>query len=108
MNSLYVGNLPFSATEESVTALFSKYGTLKSVKLMRDMDSGQLKGFGFIEYINQADAKKALELDGKDFNGRALKVNEARPKESRGGGGGGNKGHGGHGKNYGHGRNNRW
>lgn len=103
MSNLYVGNLPFSATEESVTSLFSKYGKLKSVKLIKDMDSGQMKGFGFVEYMNQADAQKALELDGKDFDGRALKVNMARPKESRGGGNGGNRN-----KGFGHGRNNRW
>ena len=103
MSNLYVGNLPFSATEESVTALFSKYGSLKSVNLIRDRDTGQTKGFGFVEYTNQADAQKAVsELNGKDFNGRALKVNMARPKEtggSRGGRGG---------KSYGRDNDRRW
>jgi RNA recognition motif-containing protein len=105
MNNLYVGNLPFSVTEEDITDLFSKYGQLKSASLIRDMETGRTKGFGFVEYINQDDAKKALELDGQDFNGRPLKVNVARPKES-GGSRGRSQGYGGGGKH--HGRGNRW
>ena len=86
MKKLYVGNLAYSATEEGVRALFSQYGELESVNLIIDRDTGRIKGFGFVEFLNQADAEKALELDGKDFDGRALKVNMARPKEAGGGG----------------------
>jgi len=109
MNSnLYVGNLPFSATEENVTALFTKYGKLKSVNIIKDKYTGQAKGFGFVEFENQADAQRALELDGKDFNGRTLKVNMAKPKEAGGGGSrGGRGGKGGYGRG-GRDRDSRW
>ncbi len=88
MNKLYVGNLPYSATEEGINALFSQYGELESVNLIIDRDTGRAKGFGFVEFKSQSDAEKALELDGKDFEGRTLKVNMARPKESGGSRGG--------------------
>lgn len=104
MNSnLYVGNLPFSATEENVTTLFSKYGKIKNVNIIKDMDTGQTKGFCFIEFDNQADAQKALELNDKIFNGRTLKVSMAKPKKT-----GENKNHRNRGKNYDHSRDRRW
>ena len=88
-SKLYVGNLPFSATEESVRALFSKHGTVERVSLITDRDTGRPRGFGFVEMSN-ADASRAMQaLNGKDFDGRALKINEAQDKERSGGGGGG-------------------
>jgi RNA recognition motif-containing protein len=87
---LYVGNLPFSATEGSVSDLFSQIGGVDSVRLITDRDSGRSKGFGFVEMATDEEAEKAIaELNGKEFEGRALTVNEARPQEPRSGGGGG-------------------
>lgn len=96
MKKLYVGNLSFKATEDQVQALFSEIGvTPDSLTLLRDRFTGQPRGFGFAEVGNDADADKAIEaLNGKDFLGRALVVNEARPQRE-GGGGGGGRGHGG-------------
>ena len=89
MTKLFIGNLPFSATEQSVRALFEPHGTIESLALINDRETGQPRGFGFIEMSN-ADASKAMQaLNGKDFEGRALKVNEAQAKERSGGGGGG-------------------
>ena len=92
MTKLYVGNLPFSATEESVRALFAPHGSVDKVSLITDRDTGRPRGFGFVE-MSTADASRAMQaLNGKDFQGRALKVNEAQERErsgnSRGGGGG--------------------
>lgn len=88
MTKLFVGNLPFTATEESVRALFSAHGTIESLALITDRDTGQPRGFGFIE-MSSADSTRAMQaLDGKDFEGRALKVNEAKARERTGGGGG--------------------
>jgi RNA recognition motif-containing protein len=81
MKSIFVGNLTFDATEDSVRALFAQFGTVDRVNLIRDRDSGQLKGFGFVEMSNHAEANKAMgQLNGRDFNGQPLNVNEARPK----------------------------
>lgn len=89
MTKLFVGNLPFSATEQSVRALFEPHGTIDSIALINDRETGRPRGFGFIEMSN-SDASKAMQaLNGKDFEGRALKVNEAQSKERSGGGGGG-------------------
>jgi RNA recognition motif-containing protein len=89
VTKLFVGNLPFSATEQSVRALFEQHGTIESLALINDRETGKPRGFGFIEMSN-ADASKAMQaLNGKDFDGRALKVNEAQSKERSGGGGGG-------------------
>ena len=89
MTKLFVGNLPFSATEQSVRALFEPHGTIESIALINDRETGRPRGFGFIEMSN-SDASKAMQaLNGKDFDGRALKVNEAQSKERSGGGGGG-------------------
>ena len=88
MKKLYVGILPYSVTEESIEALFAQYGPVESVVLIKDRETGRLKGFGFVEFESQADAEKSLELNGKDFEGRPLKVNMAKPRESSGGSGG--------------------
>lgn len=94
MTKLFVGNLPFSATEQSVRALFEPHGTIESIALINDRDTGRPRGFGFIE-MSSSDASKAMQaLNGKDFEGRPLKVNEAQSKE-RGGGGGGYRASGG-------------
>jgi cold-inducible RNA-binding protein len=100
MKNIFVGNLSFSATEDSVRALFEQYGTIERVNIITDRDTGQSRGFGFVEMSGNAEAQRAIqELDGREFEGRPLKVNEARPKENRGGfgggGGGGNRGGGG-------------
>jgi RNA recognition motif-containing protein len=92
VTKLYVGNLPFSATEETVRALFTPHGTVESISLITDRDTGQARGFGFVEMSN-ADASRAMQaLNGQDFGGRALKINEAQDKKGGGGGGGGNRG----------------
>ena len=97
MKKLYVGNLSFKATEEEVAALFAEIGVQPdSLTLLRDRFTGQPRGFGFAEIRDDAEAEKAIAaLNGKDFLGRALVVNEARPQQREGGGGGG--GRGGHG-----------
>jgi RNA recognition motif-containing protein len=84
---LYVGNLPFSATDESLRALFAKHGTVEKVSIITDRDTGRPRGFGFVE-MSGADAARAIEaLNGTDFGGRPLRVNEAQERP-RGGGGG--------------------
>jgi RNA recognition motif-containing protein len=88
VTKLYVGNLPFTATEESVRALFAPHGTVEKVSLISDRDTGRARGFGFVEMSN-ADASRAMQaLNGADFEGRALKVNEAQDRPRTGGGGG--------------------
>lgn len=83
MKSIYVGNLPFGTTEAEVRGLFKDYGPLEAVRMIADRDTGRLKGFGFVE-LESADANKAImELDGKDFGGRSLKINEARERQDR-------------------------
>jgi len=90
---LYVGNLPYSVTDESLTAKFEECGTVDSVKIITDRDTGRSKGFGFVEMSNDEEAQAAIEkLNGVEVDGRALNVNEARPQaprensNSRGGG----------------------
>jgi RNA recognition motif-containing protein len=86
---LYVGNLPFTATEESVRKLFATHGSVDKVSLINDRDSGRPRGFGFVE-MPSADASRAMQaLNGSDCEGRALKVNEAQERSGGGGGGGG-------------------
>ena len=81
--SIYVGNLPWSATEEQVQALFAEYGKVLSVNLISDRETGRARGFGFVE-MEDADALKAIEaLDNQDFGGRTLRVNEAKPRAPR-------------------------
>ena len=94
---LYVGNLPYSATEEQLTDLFSRSGQVDNVRVMRDMATGRARGFAFVEMASDEDAQKAVtEFNEYKLEGRALVVNEARPKPEGGGfGGGGNRGQGG-------------
>lgn len=95
MKKLYVGNLPFTATEAEVTELFEKYGTVHSVALITDRDTGRPRGFGFVEMDPEA-ADAAIEaLNGYEMAGRALNVNEARERPRRSGYGGGGGGRGG-------------
>lgn len=89
---LYVGGLAYSVTEQELEAFFAEMGAVTSVAIIKDRDSGQSKGFGFVEMADVKDGQNAIkELNGKDLNGRAVMVNEARPQEDRprGGGGGG-------------------
>lgn len=94
-NKLYVGNLAYKTTEDELRTLFAQAGTVVSVSLIKDRDTGQSKGFGFVEMSSQSEAEKAIKLfDGKSLGDRPLTVNIARPREdkgfgSRGGGGGG-------------------
>jgi RNA recognition motif-containing protein len=93
---LYVGNLPYSINDDTLRSLFESYGQVDSARVISDRDTGASKGFGFVEMQN-ADAQKAIEaLNGRDYNGRALRIDEARPQEARGGGGaGGGRAYGG-------------
>jgi cold-inducible RNA-binding protein len=85
---LYVGNLPYSASEQDLQDLFSRAGAVDSVNVMRDMATGRARGFAFVEMGSDADAQKAIDqFNNTDFGGRNLTVNEARPKVSSGGGG---------------------
>ena len=94
MTKIYVGNLPFSASENEIRELFSQHGTVESVSLITDRDTGRPRGFGFVE-MSRADASRAIQnLNGKDLGGRPLRVNEAQERGS-GGGGGGPRGGGG-------------
>ena len=82
--NIYVGNLSWSSTEDSVRALFEAHGEVESVKIITDRYTGRSRGFGFVEMPNDEEARTAVSaLDGKDLDGRALKVNEARPRTDR-------------------------
>ena len=90
MKNIFVGNLSFGATEDSVRALFSAHGTVDRVSIVTDRDTGQTRGFGFVEMSNDAEGDRAIAaLNGVDLDGRTLNINEARPKSERGSGGGG-------------------
>jgi RNA recognition motif-containing protein len=95
MKKIYVGNLPFSATEAQLRELFGKHGTVHSVALINDRDTGRPRGFGFVEIDDSGLAPALQALDGYEMDGRALKVNEAQDKPRGGGGGGGRGGSGG-------------
>lgn len=85
---IYVGNLPFQTTEQDITDLFSQAGTIESVNLITDRETGRSKGFAFVE-MSGSEADEAINrFNGQEFNGRTLTVNEARPREERSGGGG--------------------
>ena len=93
--NIYVGNMPYSMTEADLKKEFIAYGTIQSARLIKDRDTGRAKGFGFVEMNDSAEAQKAIDgMNGTSHGGRALVVNEARPREerpSRGGFGGGNR-----------------
>lgn len=96
MKKIYVGNLPWSATEADLRDLFASIGTVHSAAVITDRETGRSRGFGFVE-MDEGDADKAIgELNGRDFGGRPLRVNEAQDR--RGGGGGGGRGGGGGGR----------
>lgn len=102
---LYVGNLPFNATEQDLAALFDRHGEVSSVKIVSDRETGRSRGFAFVEFSNREEGEAAMEaLNGHSMGGRPLTVNEARPQERRGGGGGGGFGGGGGGGRSGGGR----
>ena len=95
---LYVGNLSYDADQATLETMFAEHGTVESVNVITDRETGRSKGFGFVEMSSDEEAQAAMTaLDGKDCGGRALKVNEARPQTNRGGrgGGGGGGGYGG-------------
>jgi RNA recognition motif-containing protein len=111
---LYVGNLSFNTTNQDLNDLFGAVGTVESVNIIEDRETGRSRGFGFVEMASQAEGENAIaQLNGKEVGGRELKVNEAKPQESRGGGGGGRGGYGGgrggnRGGGGGYGGGNRW
>ncbi len=92
MKKLYIGNLPWSATEADLRELFSPFGEVLSAAVITDRDTGRSRGFGFVELDQDGAAKAIAELDGRDYSGRALRVNEAQDKRRGGGGGGGGGG----------------
>jgi RNA recognition motif-containing protein len=104
---LYVGNLAFSTSSQDLQELFAQAGTVESASVVEDRDTGRSRGFGFVEMSSKEEGTAAIEqFNGKEVNGRNLTVNEARPRENRGGGGGGrgfggNRGGGGYGGNRG-------
>jgi RNA recognition motif-containing protein len=90
VKNIFVGNLSFGATEDAVRSLFEAYGTVDRVNVVTDRETGRARGFGFVEMSNDGEGEKAIAaLNGTEFDGRALSVNEARPKTERSGGGGG-------------------
>jgi RNA recognition motif-containing protein len=111
---LYVGNLSFSTTDSDLSNLFSQAGTVESARIVTDRDTGQSRGFGFVEMSSRSEGEAAInQINGMEVNGRALKVNEAKPQEARGGGGGGRGGGrggygGGGGRGGGYGGGNRY
>ena len=95
MTNIFVGNLSYQTTQDELFAAFSQYGTVERVNIITDRDTGQSRGFAFVEMTEQRDAQNAIEqLNGAEINGRAIKVNEARPKPARSGFGGGGGGGG--------------
>ena len=89
MKNIFVGNLPYSATDDAVRALFERYGAVTRARIMTDRDTGRSRGFAFVEMENEGEADNAITaLNGYSMDGRALNVNEARPKPERGFGGG--------------------
>ena len=92
MKKLYVGNMPFSATDDEITNLFGQHGTVHSVALINDRETGRPRGFGFVEMDDDAAQAAIQALDGYEMDGRALRVNEARERQRGGGGGGGGGG----------------
>ena len=107
---LYVGNLSFNTSASDLQNLFGELGTVESANLIEDRETGRSRGFAFVEMSSQAEGENAIaQLNGKEVDGRELKVNEAKPQEKRsnGGGGGGRGNYGGGGGGYGGGRN-RW
>lgn len=101
-SKIYVGGLPYSATEAQLTTLFATHGSVESARVITDKFTGQSRGFGFVEMSSSEEAQAAISaLNGSQMDGRSLTVNEAKPQEPRSGGGGGNRfGGGGRGKDF--------
>jgi cold-inducible RNA-binding protein len=92
MKNIFVGNLPYNATEEALRDLFGPFGGVQQVRIMTDRDTGRSRGFAFVEMAEDDDAEKAIAaLNGKDFGGRPLTINEARPRREHSGGDGGKR-----------------
>ncbi len=90
---LYVGNLSFNTSNQDLTELFGAVGTVESANIIEDRETGRSRGFGFVEMASKEEGQTAIQqLNGKEVDGRELKVNEAKPQENRGGGGGGGRG----------------
>jgi RNA recognition motif-containing protein len=90
MKNIFVGNLSFDATESSIRSLFEGHGTVDRVSVVTDRDTGRARGFAFVEMANDAEGQQAITaLNGRELDGRALTINEAKPKEARSGSGGG-------------------
>ncbi len=103
---LYVGNLSFQTSNEELQQLFAQAGTVESASIVEDRDTGRSRGFGFVEMSSKEEGEAAIaQFNGKEVNGRSLTVNEAKPRENRGGGGGGRGGFGGGGGRGGYGGN---
>ena len=82
--NIYCGNIAYTTTEDDLRDLFSQHGEVSAVRVITDRDTGRSKGFGFVEMVDDGEAKQAIEaLDGKDFMGRYVRINEARPREPR-------------------------
>ena len=93
MKNIFVGNLSYNVSENAIRSLFEEYGAVNRVSVVTDRDTGQQKGFAFVEMSVDAEGDRAIEsLSGREMNGRSLTVNEARPKTDRGSGGGGGRG----------------
>ena len=110
-SKIYVGGLPYSATEQQLSDLFAAHGAVASARIITDKFTGQSRGFGFVEMSSDTEAQAAITaLNGSDMGGRTLTVNEARPQEPRTGGGGGGRGGfgGGGGRSGGGGKRDRW
>lgn len=108
-SKIYVGGLPYSATEQQLSDLFAAHGAVASARIITDKFTGQSRGFGFVEMSSDAEAQAAITaLNGSEMGGRTLTVNEARPQEPRTGGGGGRGGFGGGGRSGGGGKRDRW
>jgi RNA recognition motif-containing protein len=115
VKNIFVGNLSFNTNEDELRQIFEGYGQVDRVSILTDRDTGRSRGFGFVEMTNDEDGEKAISaLNGSQFGGRTINVNEARPKSDRGGGGGGFGGGGGGGRGRGDrngrggGRRERW
>ena len=93
-NKIYIGNLSFDTTEDSLRAAFEQYGGIDDLILIKDRDTGRSKGFGFITFNNQSEAEKALTMNDQPLDGRTIRVSIARERERTGGGGGGGNGGG--------------
>lgn len=94
---IYVGNLSFNATTEDLEKMFGEIGTVESTNIIEDRETGRSRGFAFVEMSSKEEAENAISaLNGKEVDGRALTVNEAKPRENRAGAGGGNRGGGGY------------